>query len=83
MVVQFERGLGHLARIVPRGRHAIVATYPTVGHVDTRPGQRTVVVRSELVIPNRAPCLPRTGPLLRAICCNHRAKPGVRQSVWY
>ena len=37
MVVKFERGLGHLARIVPRGRHA---TYPTVGHVDSRPVQR-------------------------------------------
>ena len=72
MVVKFERGLGHLARIVPRGRHA---TYPTVGHVDTRPGQGTVVARSELANLNRDGVFPRPGPPPCAVCSLRRVRP--------
>ena len=67
MVVKFERGLGHLARIVPHGRHAIVATYPTVGHVDTRPGHGTVVARSELANLNWDAVFTTPGPPPRAV----------------
>ena len=62
MHVRRDGGLGRHTQIALRGRHATAATYPTVSHVDTRPGQRTVVARSELVIPNRTPCFQRREP---------------------
>ena len=53
MHVRRDGGLGRHTQIALRGRHATAATYHTVGHVDTRPGQGTAVARSELANLNR------------------------------
>ena len=80
MHVRRDGGLGRHTQIALRGRHATAATYPTVGHVDIRPGQGTAVAPSELANLNRDAVFTTPGPPPRTVCCNHRAQPRPRQA---